>query len=111
MKKTKFILAASCFLFSLNAFANSYNCNKYLGKTGYVDVVAVGVDNSTSNYISFTMEIDNAQTDFISVKATLDDNSGVGMYNLLLEALNTQTRFTIQRCYDDELAGGYIKAN
>ena len=90
------------------AFANYYNCNRYEGQTGRVTEVTVGSDESTSTFISFAMEINGTSTGQISVKSILDDNSGKGMFQLLLTAFVTQEKFRIDRCYANQLAGGHI---
>lgn len=108
MIKRKFFLIISGCLIAANALADANNCNKFERQTGYVEKVAVGVDDSNSNYISFSMEINNRKTGYISVKPTLNDNSGKALLSLLLEAARNQVLFTIDRCYSNQLAGGHI---
>lgn len=108
MKKSILALAALCCLFSASTFADANNCNAYVRSSGYVEKVAVGTDDSNANYISFSMVINNKETGYISVKPTLENNSGLAMLSLLQEAARTQALFTIDRCYSNQLAGGHI---
>lgn len=95
---------------SQKSLGTACNCEKYRGKTGYVDQVLLGVDDATSYNISFKMMFGPTMSDEISVKQTLNDASGRGMYRLLMTALARQIPFTIDRCYSDQVAGAHIGA-
>lgn len=84
------------------------NCNNYEGQTGIVTGVYVGVDDDEAPNVSFRMSFGGSDTGAISVKPTLNDNSGVGMFGMLMRAYTGQIRFTIDRCYSDQLAGAHL---
>ncbi|CAM3554058.1 hypothetical protein; putative exported protein (plasmid) [Xenorhabdus nematophila ATCC 19061] len=81
------------------------NCSSFLNKTGYVSSVSVGVDNKEAPNISFSIMINNIYSGQISVKQTLNDNSGKGMLETLLKAFGSSSELTIERCYDNQVAG------
>ncbi|HAU5528430.1 TPA: hypothetical protein JD250_14130 [Proteus mirabilis] len=109
MKKKLSVFFILSIILSSNAFANYGNCNNYRDKPGYVDRVAIGVDENNAKYISFSMIINNENTGWISVKQVVTDDEGKAMQSLLMEAARSQELFTIHRCYLNQLAGGSIK--
>ena len=91
------------------AFAAALNCNSVEGKTGIVNAVEAGVDDSTAYDISLWFTPDGQSKPMqISVKQTLNDNSGKGMFALLLSAQATGQKIKITRCYGDNLAGATL---
>lgn len=96
-------------VYSTQSFATVQNCDGAYRKTGTVSAVSLGYDDSADQNITFNFTPNNEKVRTISVKRTVDDSSGYGMYQLLLAAEITQSNFLILRCRDNQLAAGEIR--
>ncbi|MFQ6249403.1 hypothetical protein ACLMPM_24300 [Yersinia enterocolitica] len=95
-------------VYSAQSFAAVGNCNKVKDKTGKIVSVNLGWDDGSAENIAFNYKPDGDSSRSISVKRTIGDASGHAMYQLLLTAMLTQSKFKIVRCETDQLIGGEI---
>lgn len=103
------MFAALSFVYSTQSLATFGNCNNVKGTDGKVETVSLGYDDDADVNITFDFIPKNGSSRTVSVKRTIGDSSGNGMYQLLLTAQVTQSTFRVIRCTDNQLSGGEIR--
>lgn len=85
----------------------SNNCTWAKDSTSKISSVSLGVDDGADVNISFTFTVGSISKS-VSVKRTIGDSAGHGMYQLLLSAYLTQTPVKIERCDTDQVVGASL---